>query len=68
MLLAMAAAIRHGTSVIALEHRVKTLRDQHRAELIARGLIEPDPADFGEIEFVEPEEAEAPLESQRHAA
>lgn len=62
MLLTMAAAIRHGTSIIALEHRVKTLRAHHRAELIARGLIEPEPDELAEVEFIDHEPIDAPID------
>lgn len=71
MLLTMAAAIRHGSAVINLEHRVKTLRAHHRAELIARGLIEADPEDataFADVDIIEPDDPAAASPTPRQAA
>jgi len=53
MLLTMASAIRHGLSVIALERRVLELRENHRRQLVERGLLAPEPDDIAEVEIIE---------------
>jgi|GEM_PF-6604688 len=70
MLLSMAAAVRHGVSVIDLENRVQALRAQQRQLLIERGLIEPDESDVAEVEVIEDEEVieGEPTEPERMAA
>ena len=72
MLLALAAAIRHGVRVIHLEARVNAIREEQRQMLIARGVIGPDPDDIGEVDIIEDDEpelgVEADVEPQASAA
>lgn len=71
MLLTLAAAIRHGVSIISLEAHVKAIREEQRQLLIARGALAADPDELTQVDIVDdeaPSDALPADESQRQAA
>ncbi|MEQ8843699.1 MAG: hypothetical protein RIB58_02505 [Phycisphaerales bacterium] len=74
MLLTLAAAIRHGVSIISLEARVKAIREEQRQLLIARGALAADPDELTQVDIIDIIDDEAPSdalpadEPQRQAA
>jgi hypothetical protein len=74
MLLTLAAAIRHGVSLINLEARVKAIREEQRQLLIARGALAADPDELTQVDIIDIIDDEAPSdalpadEPQRQAA
>ena len=64
MLLTLAAAIRHGLSLIALEVRVHNLQEMHRQQLIAKGAIAADDDELTGVDILEEEpELDEPQEA-----
>jgi len=56
MLLTLAAAVRHGLSLLALEVRVRSLREMQRQQLIAKGAIAADEDEITGVDIVDEDE------------